>query len=230
MPALPTKSESSYPSLRLQMEFTVVSSRTVSRELATETFAVDADRRDATHPSTTPRNKMSALSLKIYCLCLNLNSLPPPSKLPSFSPSYHKIHDVYFCEEYDSIRCCRCASIKVGGYYCLNFLFKVPSASIRGEKNRHVVVNISADSSLTWFCKEHFVPFIRASSASSSASHHLRTTQHTHSNPITAAASDPIPRGVPGVSKYNPPSRSRVGRGKPKRDEMPDGRFLDRER
>ena len=72
--------------------------------------------------------------------------------------------------------------------------------------------------------KEHFEPFIRASSASSSASHHLRSTQHTHSNPITAAASDAISRDVPGVNKYNPLSRSRVGRDKPNRDEMPEYR------
>lgn len=34
--------------------------------------------------------------------------------------------------------------------------------------------------------KEHFEPFIRASSASASASHHLRTTQHIHSRSMTA--------------------------------------------
>ena len=72
--------------------------------------------------------------------------------------------------------------------------------------------------------KEHFEPFIRASSASSSTSHHLRTAQHIHSNPITAAASDAISRDVPGVNKYNPLSRSRVGRDKPKRDEIPEYR------
>jgi dynactin-4 len=72
--------------------------------------------------------------------------------------------------------------------------------------------------------KEHFEPFIRASSALSSAPHHLRNTQHTHSNPITAAASDALSRDVPGVSKYNPLSRSRVGRDKPNRDEMPEYR------
>ena len=72
--------------------------------------------------------------------------------------------------------------------------------------------------------KEHFEPFIRASSASSTSSHHLRSTQHIHSNPITAAASDAISRDVPGVNKYNPLSRSRVGRDKPNRDEMPEYR------
>ena len=72
--------------------------------------------------------------------------------------------------------------------------------------------------------KEHFEPFIRASSASSSVPHHLRTTQHIHANPVTAAASDALSRDVPGVSKYNPLSRSRVGRDKQNRDEMPEYR------
>lgn len=72
--------------------------------------------------------------------------------------------------------------------------------------------------------KEHFEPFIRASIASSSTSHHLRATHHTHSNPVTAAASDALSRDVPGVSKYNPLSRSRVGRDKQNRDEMPEYR------
>ena len=68
--------------------------------------------------------------------------------------------------------------------------------------------------------KEHFEPFIRASSASSSVPHHLRATQHIHSNPVTAAASDALSRDVPGVSEYNPLSRSRVGCDKQNRNEM----------
>lgn len=236
---------------------------------------------------------MTPPSLKIHCPCLDPNSLPPPPKLPSSSHSYHEIHDLYFCEECDSIRCNRCVSVEVSGYYCPNCLFEVPSASVRGEKNRCArncflcpsckntlivvpsdppesadgritSVNTLGDPPFFLYCshcrwdsaevgitfekptslatqlqkyedsapdsleferlKEHFEPFIRASSASSSASHHLRTAQHVHSNPITAAASDALSRDVPGVSKYNPLSRSRVGRDKPNRDEMPDYR------
>lgn len=85
---------------------------------------------------------MSAPSLKIYCPCLNPSSLPPPPDLPSSSYSYHEIHDLYFCEECDSIRCNRCVSVEVSGYYCPNCLFEVPSASVRGEKNRYNVVGI----------------------------------------------------------------------------------------
>lgn len=68
--------------------------------------------------------------------------------------------------------------------------------------------------------KEHFEPFIRASSLSSSthgshpAAHassaaHLH---HAHSNSITAAASAALARDIPGVSKYNPLARSTSGR------------------
>ncbi|KAF9783108.1 dynactin p62 family-domain-containing protein [Thelephora terrestris] len=236
---------------------------------------------------------MSAPSLKIYCPCLDPNSLPPPPNLPSSSHSYHEIHDLYFCEECDLIRCNRCVSVEVSGYYCPNCLFEVPSASVRGEKNRCarncflcpsckntlivvpsdppesadgriMTINTLGDPPFFLYCshcrwdsaevgitfekptslanqlqkhedsapdsleferlKEHFEPFIRASSASSSASHHLRTAQHVHSNPITAAASDALSRDVPGVSKYNPLSRSRVGRDKSNRDEMPEYR------
>ncbi len=69
--------------------------------------------------------------------------------------------------------------------------------------------------------KEHFEPFLRASSSSSalpSASSH-----HVHTNPITAAASSALARDIPGVGKYNPLSRSRVGREKgAHRQEYPD--------
>ena len=69
--------------------------------------------------------------------------------------------------------------------------------------------------------KEHFEPFLRASSSSTalpSASSH-----HVHTNPITAAASSALARDIPGVGKYNPLSRSRIGREKAAhRQEYPD--------
>jgi hypothetical protein len=95
-------------------------------------------RRDAFDPSSI---QMSVASLKIHCPCLDPNSLPPPPNLPSSSYSYHEIHDLYFCEECDSIRCNRCVSVEVSGYYCPNCLFEVPSASVRGEKNRYVAAS-----------------------------------------------------------------------------------------
>ena len=44
-----------------------------------------------------------------------------------------------------------------------------------------------------------------------------------HTNPITAAASSALARDIPGVGKYNPLSRSRIGRDKAAhRQEYPD--------
>ncbi|KZT28395.1 dynactin p62 [Neolentinus lepideus HHB14362 ss-1] len=58
--------------------------------------------------------------------------------------------------------------------------------------------------------KEHFEPFLRASSSSPALS--TVHSHHIHMNPITAAASSALARDVPGVGKYTPLSRSRVGR------------------
>ncbi|PPQ92843.1 hypothetical protein CVT25_004331 [Psilocybe cyanescens] len=84
--------------------------------------------------------------------------------------------------------------------------------------------------------KEHFEPFIRASSLSSStnpshpAAHGSSTahSHHTHSNSITAAAAA-LARDIPGVGKYNPLTRSMSGRGSSKdksvnKDEMTEYR------
>ncbi|KAJ7451630.1 dynactin p62 family-domain-containing protein [Mycena latifolia] len=62
--------------------------------------------------------------------------VPPPPHLPSSSHSFHSLHTLFFCEECDAVRCNRCVSVEVSGYYCPNCLFEVPSASVRAEKNR----------------------------------------------------------------------------------------------
>ncbi|KDQ62635.1 hypothetical protein JAAARDRAFT_189929 [Jaapia argillacea MUCL 33604] len=73
--------------------------------------------------------------------------------------------------------------------------------------------------------KEHFEPFLRASSSSSPAHHPTASSHHVHTNPITAAASSAISRDVSGVAKYNPLARSRVGKDKSaNKDEMPEYR------
>ncbi|KAF8964421.1 dynactin subunit 4 [Flammula alnicola] len=86
--------------------------------------------------------------------------------------------------------------------------------------------------------KEHFEPFLRASSLSSStigshATAHASSaahSHHAHSNSITAAASAALARDIPGVSKYNPLTRSTSGRGgsgkdrSMNKDEMPEYR------
>ncbi|TFK52164.1 hypothetical protein OE88DRAFT_1627825 [Heliocybe sulcata] len=71
--------------------------------------------------------------------------------------------------------------------------------------------------------KEHFEPFLRASSSPSLLSH--VHSHHIHMNPITAAASSALARDVPGVGKYTPLSRSRLGRGdrsSTAKDEIPE--------
>lgn len=50
--------------------------------------------------------------------------------------------------------------------------------------------------------KEHFEPFIRASTLASSSNHVPISATH-HVNPITAAASFALARDIPGVGKYS---------------------------
>ncbi|KAJ7643894.1 dynactin p62 family-domain-containing protein, partial [Roridomyces roridus] len=71
-----------------------------------------------------------------HCPCLSRSALPPPPHLPSSSFNFHALNELFFCEECDAVRCNRCVSVEVSGYYCPNCLFEVPSASVRAEKNR----------------------------------------------------------------------------------------------
>ncbi|KAJ7601201.1 dynactin p62 family-domain-containing protein [Mycena floridula] len=75
-------------------------------------------------------------SIFYHCPCLSTSPVPPPPNLPSSSYSFHPLHSLFFCEECDAVRCNRCVSVEVSGYYCPNCLFEVPSASVRAEKNR----------------------------------------------------------------------------------------------
>lgn len=73
--------------------------------------------------------------------------------------------------------------------------------------------------------KDHFEPFIRASSLSSStaSAYHSSTLHHIHTNSITAAASAALARDIPGVGKYNPLARSTRAKDRSvNRDEMPE--------
>ncbi|KAH7885427.1 dynactin p62 family-domain-containing protein [Phlebopus sp. FC_14] len=80
----------------------------------------------------------SGPTIQYYCSCMSTDNVlnPPPPILASSSASFHPLHNLYFCEECDAIRCNRCVSVEVSGYYCPNCLFEVPSASVRAEKNR----------------------------------------------------------------------------------------------
>ncbi|KAF8908859.1 dynactin p62 family-domain-containing protein [Gymnopilus junonius] len=247
-------------------------------------------------------------SVRYHCPCLSNSPFPPPPHLQSSYYSFHPLHELFFCEECDAVRCNRCVTVEVSSYYCPNCLFEVPSASVRAEKNRcarncflcpncrntlsvvpsdppdsgdgRLTVPISSLNEPPFFLycnhcrwdsaevgitfekptglaaqlqkfedsapdsleferlKEHFEPFIRASSLSSSTNPSHPTahpssaahSHHAHSNSITAAASAALARDVPGVSKYNPLSRSTSSRsatGKDRsvnKDEMPEYR------
>ncbi|EIW74689.1 hypothetical protein CONPUDRAFT_85806 [Coniophora puteana RWD-64-598 SS2] len=234
-------------------------------------------------------------SVQYYCPCFSTSSVqqPPPPHMASSSSSFHPLHSLFFCEECDAVRCNRCVSVEVSGYYCPNCLFEVPSASVRAEKNRcarncfscplcratlsvvasdppdeddgrSVAISPVGEAPFFLYCnycrwdsasvgitfekptglaaqlqkfedsapeaqefdrlKEHFEPFLRTSSLSSSAnlsnlssSHH----HHSHTSAATAAASAALARDIPGVSKYQPLTRSRSGRDRTaNKDEM----------
>lgn len=71
--------------------------------------------------------------------------------------------------------------------------------------------------------KEHFEPFLRTSSLSSSSHLPAVSSHHLHTSSATAAASAALARDIPGIGKYNPLSRSRVGRDRTaNKDEMPE--------
>lgn len=59
----------------------------------------------------------------------------PPGYASSFS-DLSPLNRLYFCEECDAVRCDQCIAIEVASYYCPNCLFDVPSANVRGDKNR----------------------------------------------------------------------------------------------
>lgn len=75
-------------------------------------------------------------SVRYHCPCLSNSPFPPPPHLASSSYSFHPLHELFFCEECDAVRCNRCVTVEVSSYYCPNCLFEVPSASVRAEKNR----------------------------------------------------------------------------------------------
>ncbi|KAF9444330.1 dynactin p62 [Macrolepiota fuliginosa MF-IS2] len=241
-------------------------------------------------------------SVQYHCPCLSTSPVPPPPHLPSSLHHFHPLHNLFFCEECDAVRCNRCVAVEVSTYYCPNCLFEVPSASVRAEKNRcarncfscpncrntlSVVssdppetgdgrstapLNSSGEPPFFLYCnhcrwdsaeigitfekptglaaqlqkyedsapdslefdrlKDHFEPFLRASSLSSSMAVHAALpgsaahSHHLHSTSITAAASAALARDIPGVAKYNPLSRSASGRAHRDRtankDEMPE--------
>lgn len=101
-----------------------------------------------------------------------------------------------------------------------------PALQVEEPRNDYLIAQLqkfedSAPDSLEFErLKDHFEPFIRASSLSSSTTSHAVAhpssaahSHHLHSNSITAAASAALARDIPGVSKYNPLARSTSSRG-----------------
>ena len=76
--------------------------------------------------------------------------------------------------------------------------------------------------------KEHFEPFLRTSSFSSSSHLPTHPSHHTRTSSITAAASAALARDIPGVGRYNnianPLGRSRGKDKSVNKDEMPEYR------
>ncbi|CAE6490205.1 unnamed protein product [Rhizoctonia solani] len=88
-------------------------------------------------------------SLNYHCACSATLATgparqPPLATLESSNAEFHPLTSLYFCEECDAVRCPRCVALEVSGYYCPNCLFEVPSASVRGEKNRQASMCVDA--------------------------------------------------------------------------------------
>lgn len=77
------------------------------------------------------------MSVHVQCPCSSTNAIAlvePPSLAATYS--YHPLASLYFCEECDAIKCPRCVTQEIACFYCPNCLFEVPTASVKGEKNR----------------------------------------------------------------------------------------------
>ncbi|GAA5944772.1 hypothetical protein JCM3775_006495 [Rhodotorula graminis] len=81
---------------------------------------------------------MSQHEALFHCSCTSpfSHTRPPPADPPLSHLQHHPLPELLFCEDCDAIRCNACATCEVACYFCPNCLFEVPSASVRGEKNR----------------------------------------------------------------------------------------------
>lgn len=83
-------------------------------------------------------------SVRYHCPCVTTDPIIYHPPLPSSSEHFHDLHELYFCEECDAIRCDRCVQVEISCYYCPHCLFEVPNASVRAELNRSVRAQHSA--------------------------------------------------------------------------------------
>ncbi|GAA5848020.1 hypothetical protein JCM9279_007417 [Rhodotorula babjevae] len=81
---------------------------------------------------------MSHHEALFHCSCTSpfSHTRPPPADPPLSHLQHHPLPELLFCEDCDAIRCNACAACEVACYFCPSCLFEVPSASVRGEKNR----------------------------------------------------------------------------------------------
>lgn len=78
------------------------------------------------------------MSVGYFCPHLADPSPPLPSSYASSSSSFFPLDQLYFCEECDAVRCDLCCVTEIASYFCPNCTFDVPSANVRGDKNRWV--------------------------------------------------------------------------------------------
>lgn len=85
-----------------------------------------------------------------HCTCTQpfSHTRPPPAEAPLAQYEHHNLSELLFCEDCDAIRCNQCAACEVACYYCPNCLFEVPSASVRGEKNRSGPILLAQETTL----------------------------------------------------------------------------------
>jgi dynactin-4 len=78
---------------------------------------------------------------------------PLPPVYPSSSSSFSPLDNLYFCEECDAIRCDQCVAVEVASYFCPSCLFDVPSANVRGDRNRSALSNRKLCGQAEFMCR-----------------------------------------------------------------------------
>ena len=76
------------------------------------------------------------MSVSYHCQHLDKPHPPLPPSYTSSTFALSSLPCLYFCEECDALRCDQCVVAEVASYFCPNCLFDVPSANVRGDKNR----------------------------------------------------------------------------------------------
>jgi hypothetical protein len=78
------------------------------------------------------------MSVRYHCPHLAGPAPPLSPSYASSSSSFNPLGELYFCEECDAVRCDLCCVSEIASYFCPNCTFDVPSANVRGDKNRYI--------------------------------------------------------------------------------------------